>query len=348
MAGRTASIEMDLDGVGPVPELILDRSCRVVTCQAGESGVELCRRADRLVPVRPVAARSPVRLRYRFDVVSRQVVAGEDPRLARPVAAFDVTEASATATGGAGAEWAPPAGPGMPHLLAWPDGDAPGLHVTVRTGVVAPRGGLIAEELASTVDFLAELIGPVPDTTVVALTEPGVYARSRPGLVTVHDRLLGYVGTLATQFLPHELSHQWFGNRVRFVGAGFLWGQECLPEAIQQLYLRSRTPPAVADRVARRYVTPDPDTLLSRLFTISPRSATSLSFEEYHRLLAAGTQLWLALADQIGPAGFRALLRDFAVLEGRLTLAGATDRFRAVAGARIDSLLPAAVPGRAR
>lgn len=340
IADRTLAVEMTMGGNTAPSAIICHPTHQEVTCETADGRrVALRRHLDRSVPDHPTRLRPPIRVSYRVAVPGRMLLLADEGQLAAPAGRYEVTSVRADADEG-GIVWVPASGPGdLPSMVVWPAADAPRLHLTINEGRVRPEEGYVARELQLATSYLTSMLGPIRETTVVSLTEPNACARSRPGLITVHDRLLEYPGTLVAQFLPHELSHQWFGNRIRFLGEGFLWGQECLPEAIQHLYLRARSGAALADRIGARYAVPNHGRLLDQLFTTDPTVATDLSSDKYHQLLAAGTQLWLTIAERLG-AGFAAVLRDLAAGNEQLTIADLARHLRSAGGPAVDSLLP--------
>lgn len=346
LSHRELAVLVTMQGPGALPPIALDPAAREVSLRTGAGlRIPLRRRGGTLAAAASTAAAGPVHLRYRFPVAVRMLVPAAGSVFARPEAAHDLTSIRAEASGGAGLVRLAGVDEDAPSMVLWPDHDPPKLHLTIRDGQVSSTGGRVAREVRAAVAHLTELIGRLPDTTIVALTEPGRYACSRPGLITVDDRLLQREGTLTTQFLPHELTHQWFGNRVRFVGPGFLWGQECLPEAIQHRYLRARLGAAVADRMGRRYMPADRAVRSVRLLSLSPGATGALSLDEYHELLAAGTGLWLELADLVGAPAFSAVLRKLAASPTELTVEAVLGVLRGECGPRVDEALRRAVAG---
>ena len=58
-----------------------------------------------------------------------------------------------------------------------------------------------------------------------------------------------------------------------FHGPGYLWPQECLPEALQALYVRERWGSAAYDVITRSYPERHDERRLQQLFSVGPPNA---------------------------------------------------------------------------
>jgi hypothetical protein len=273
----------------------LSSGCQVVECRGGDGSPMLWRHeGDRLTLVGSDGA-SSVHIAYAIPVGARVGLAPEQPWLARP-AGHDchVTRTTSRVIGEGGLLCGTDPHHGVPFVVAWPPGDEPRLRVEVRQGEVVTTDRRAGSEVTRILRTLTGWLGPIDDVSVVDVAVPGAYAYSYPGIIAVHPGLLDFPATLFGQFLPHVLSHQWFGNRIRFTGPGFLWPQECLPEALQALYVRERWGSAAYDVITRSYPERHDERRLQQLFSVGPAERADLSLDRYHDLLAAGTRRWLS------------------------------------------------------
>lgn len=271
-------------------------------------------------------------LRYRLPLADRQVLFPDSGFLPWPVgepAYLDSFTATTDGKGGGLVHGRDPHG-GLPLVVAWPYSAEP--RLCLGTGI-DPSG--LRPEVDRTLATLSGWLGPAPEVGIVDAVFPGAHAYSYPGLVVVHSALLGYTTMLLSQYLPHELAHQWFGNRLRFTGTGYLLGQECLPEALQARYVRQRWGSAAYQQVCRQYARPHRPGAFDRLLALDPAGQAALSGDEYTDLLAAGTRWWLdAFRDR--PDELHAKLRVLAVDARTVAAAELVRRFagdgREVAG----------------
>ncbi|MGW4794025.1 hypothetical protein ACWEPC_16635 [Nonomuraea sp. NPDC004297] len=338
----SASLRLDQDvlhvetriehDAGDVLVVALGPGCRVVACR-GEDGTPIAWRHedDRLTLTGPPGT-SSVRISYDIPAGARAGLVPQQPWLARPAGRdFHVTGTTTSVTGGGGLVCGADPHHGVPLVVAWPPGDEPRLHAEVRKGEVVATDPRTEREVTRILRTLTGWLGPIDDVTVVDVGLPGAYAYSYPGVIAVHPGLLDFPATLFGQFLPHELAHQWFGNRVRFTGPGFLWPQECLPEALQALYVRERWGSAAYDLVARSYLREHAESDLQRLLDTGPDEGARLSPERYHDLLAAGTWWWLS-AFQADPRALHDLVRALAAEPAEFT----ATQVAALAGQAVD------------
>ncbi|MFI9848244.1 hypothetical protein ACIHFD_65325 [Nonomuraea sp. NPDC051941] len=273
----------------------LASGCQMVECRDEDGSPLAWRHEDDRLTLLGSHDVSRVRIAYAVPVGARAGLLPDQPWLARPaVGDFHVAITTAWATGGGGLVCGTDPHHGIPLVVAWPPDDEPRLHVEVRQGEVVAADRRAGREITRILQTLTGWLGPIDDVSIVDVAVPGAYAYSYPGVIAVHPGLLDFHATLFGQFLPHELSHQWFGNRVRFTGAGFLWPQECLPEALQALYVRERWGNAAYDLITRSYFRQDAAHRLQQLLSVGPAERAGLSLESYHDLLAVGTRWWLS------------------------------------------------------
>lgn len=291
------SSSIGFDG-GRLPALALHPAAEAVDMPDRRGGIGYAR-DDGVLRAASDAETGICRLRYRLPVSGCRALLPDTPWLVRPIGTgYRVvrTEAAVSGPGGVVCGRDPFGGP--PALAVWDPDARPKVLAQVGPGVShlpdGPHGPCgIGQEADAALRALTEWLGPLGGATrIAAVKVPGAHAYSYPGIVFFDPGLLDYPAVLTTQYLPHELAHQWFGGRVRMSGAGFLWLQESLPEALQALYLRKRHGGAAYQAVRRRYAGGSAAGL-GALLAAGPGEGPPVGGEEYHARLAAGTRLWL-------------------------------------------------------
>ncbi len=124
----------------------------------------------------------------------------------------------------------------------------------------------VADEAADTLRFLIDKLGP-PPTSVIAVTPiPGFFGQGFPGLV--YASTLSYLDdrkpplsamSEANRFfyrrmlLPHELSHQWWGNLVSIDNLADAWTMEALATYTSLLYIEDKFGRAELEKILGWY-----------------------------------------------------------------------------------------------
>ncbi|MEO3802132.1 hypothetical protein [Nonomuraea sp. B1E8] len=304
---------------GDVLVVSLSPGCQVLECRGGDGSPMSWRHEEDRLTLAGSHGASSVRIAYAIPLGARVGLVPEQPWLARPAGRdYHVAGATTRVIGEGGLICGTDPHHGAPFVVAWPPGDGPRLRVEVRHGEVVATDRRAGSEVTRILRTLTGWLGPIDDVSVVDVAVPGAYAYSYPGVIAVHPGLLDFPATLFGQYLPHELSHQWFGNRVRFTGPGFLWPQECLPEALQALYVRERWGSAAYDVITRSYLRQHDERLLQQLFSVGPAERAHLSLDRYHDLLAVGTRRWLS-AFQAGSRALHDVVRALAAEPAEFT-----------------------------
>ncbi len=130
----------------------------------------------------------------------------------------------------------------------------------------ADRIEQVADEAVAAFRFLLEKLGPPPMSQVAVTPIPGFFGQGFPGLV--YASTLSYLDELqpplsemseSNRFfyrrilLPHELSHQWWGNLVSVDNTADGWMLEALATYTSLLYIERTQGAAELDKVLRWY-----------------------------------------------------------------------------------------------
>lgn len=168
-------------------------------------------------------------------------------------------------------------------------------------------------ELETMLAYFQNRLGVLPRLTLIAAPVREALAISLPGAIVVDPKLLQTPATMLFRYLPHELAHQWFGNRVRFEGPGSLWLQESLAEYLQLLYAAHRLGGAQLHRGLAWCLKTYQENWGSgvshvTLMDCAVDRVPALSVEQYEGLLARGTLAWHRLWLEIGERHFLTVL----------------------------------------
>jgi hypothetical protein len=175
----------------------------------------------------------------------------------------------------------------------------------------ASVGQSLADRAADTLTELAQMLGPYPYSTLSLTENPSVESQGWPSLIF----LSSYAYLLPEQLramslpeadaviysevmMPHELSHQWYGDQVSWASYHEQWLLEALANYCSLLLLERSHPADVEltlenyrqilasrSREGRRMVEAGPVTLGSRL--------SSSHFPNGYELIAYGRGTWL-------------------------------------------------------
>ena len=175
----------------------------------------------------------------------------------------------------------------------------------------ASTGQTLADHAAETLAALSQVLGPYPYSSLSLTENPSVESQGWPGLIF----LSSYAYLQPTQLralnlseadsiiysevmMPHELTHQWYGDKVSWASYHEQWLLEALANYCALLLLERSRPADVQvtmenyreilasrNREGRRMVEAGPVTLGSRL--------TSSQFPNGYELIAYGRGTWL-------------------------------------------------------
>jgi peptidase M1-like protein len=175
----------------------------------------------------------------------------------------------------------------------------------------ASTGQTLADHAAETLAALSQMLGPYPYSSLSLTENPSVESQGWPGLIF----LSSYAYLQPTQLralnlseadsiiysevmMPHELSHQWYGDKVSWASYHEQWLLEALANYCALLLLERSHPADVQvtmenyreilasrTREGRRMVEAGPVTLGSRL--------SSSQFPNGYELIAYGRGTWL-------------------------------------------------------
>ncbi len=144
--------------------------------------------------------------------------------------------------------------------------DNPG-RVVVRPTTPSPpspadRIDAVADHSAEAFQYFLEKFGPAPTSTIVISPIPGDFGQGFPGLV--YASTLSYLDPndlplrgmspderifYSKLMLPHEISHQWWGNTVGAASRADSWILESLATYSSLLFVESREGVSVRDRI---------------------------------------------------------------------------------------------------
>jgi len=223
----------------------------------------------------------------------------------------------------------------------------------------ADRVEIVADRAAEALEFFIERLGPPPTSTVAVTPIPSDIGQGFPGLV--YAATLSYLDPAkpplsdlpepmqvfySKLLLPHELSHQWWGNTVTVEGNEDLWLMESLATYSSLLMLEENEGKAARDSTLEYFR----QTLLAlneegdRIETAGPlvfgTRLQSSQFPDAYRIVLYHKGAWVQhmLRETLGDEAYLELLRslpqDFARRE--LTV----DAFRQAAAARLPEGSP--------
>lgn len=181
-------------------------------------------------------------------------------------------------------------------------------HVVVHSGRDRVRGIDLEREIGGMLRHFQELFAELDRLHIIECPTVEALALSFPGLIAMDPRLFDSPATALFRFLPHELAHQWIGNRVTFDGPGHLWLSEGLPEFLQLHWVRER----LGERLYRRGLIYSANVWARRarqrdmaILDWTPHASGHL----FDALAAKGTVAWHHFAAELGETAFRCLLK---------------------------------------
>lgn len=223
----------------------------------------------------------------------------------------------------------------------------------------ADRVEIVADRAVQALDFFIERFGPLPTSSVAVTPIPSDIGQGFPGLV--YAATLSYLDPekpplselsepmqvfYSKLLLPHELSHQWWGNTVTVQGSEGLWLMESLA-TYSSLLMLEENEGAAARNATLEYFR---QTLLAlneeggRIDSAGPlvfgTRLQSSQFPDAYRVVLYHKGAWVqhmlrgALGDEAYLDLLRSLPRDFSGRE--LTV----DEFRRAAAARLPAGSP--------
>jgi hypothetical protein len=189
----------------------------------------------------------------------------------------------------------------------------------------------VVRTVQQSLGFFEERFGAYPLDYLTVVTVPREWSQGFLGFVTLaHDHLRPNLSLLdllrlrapRTELtIAHELAHQWWGNKVGWVGYRDQWLSEALAEYSALSYrANSRTPPAVTGRAwgfgSLLDETPDGRTLESLgPVVLGGRLVSSRSHEAYAAVTyEKGRAVLEMLATQLGENVFTGTLRALSIL----------------------------------
>jgi tetratricopeptide (TPR) repeat protein len=178
--------------------------------------------------------------------------------------------------------------------------------------------------------FFEELFGPYPLDQLTLVTLPRLYSQSYPGFITLTDTVVRSVTTtdketmdwLRADTIAHEVSHQWWGNRLGWASYRDQWLSEGMANYSSLLFLtrnseNSRSALAESSAMWRNSLTRP--TLGGRTLeslgpvVLGPRLNSSLANDGYRAIVyRKGAVVLAMLARTIGEKQFLEMMRALA------------------------------------
>ena len=209
----------------------------------------------------------------------------------------------------------------------------------------------LANEIVSSIEFMAGYFGPPPLRTITVAPIPGAFGQGFAGLVYLStmayldpaERVLGSSHTQFEQTFyselmhAHEIAHQWWGNVVTTSDQQDDWLMEALANYSALLYLEKRKGPRALDSVLEEYKTQlltktkEGNTLESTgPITWGSRLVNSQAPEAWRTIIyAKGTWIIHMLRRRMGDRQFLAMLGELRRQYEYRTVS--TDQFRQLA-----------------
>ncbi len=129
--------------------------------------------------------------------------------------------------------------------------------VTVAAPALGPSasGAPLVQRAADTVTALEKILGPYPFSSLALTQRPGTDSQGWPGIVflssyvylTPEQRTALHIGTAdnvlyGEVMLPHEIAHQWFGDRVSWASYHEQWLMEALANYVALMLMEEHRP----------------------------------------------------------------------------------------------------------
>lgn len=210
--------------------------------------------------------------------------------------------------------------------------------------------GKIADTVKSAFEYFLSHFGPPVSRTVSVTPIPNGYGQGFPGLV--YAPTLSYlapdrvplVNLTASQrafykesLIPHEISHQWWGNRIVVDDQADSWLVEALATYSALLYLEEKSGPGTMRRFLGYYLADlrqenqEGDAIESAGPIVLGERLTSSRFPNAMATIVYGKGAWILhmIRAAIGPESFEKLLSALSADFGEATLS--TDAFRKAA-----------------
>jgi hypothetical protein len=137
--------------------------------------------------------------------------------------------------------------------------------VSVSSPTPATASGSLARRAAEIITQLDEMLGPFPFSSLALTQRPGPDSQGWPGIVflssyvylTPEERAVAHVGPAdnvlyASLMMPHEVAHQWFGDRVSWASYHEQWLLEALVN-YSAILLLEKTSPSDAQVMLQAY-----------------------------------------------------------------------------------------------
>ena len=113
----------------------------------------------------------------------------------------------------------------------------------------------LAQRAAETITALEKILGPYPFSSLALTQRPGTDSQGWPGMIflssyvylTPEQRTAAHVGLADSVLygdvmLPHEIAHQWFGDRVSWASYHEQWLMEAIANYLALMLLEDRRP----------------------------------------------------------------------------------------------------------
>ncbi len=165
------------------------------------------------------------------------------------------------------------------------------------------------DEMQKIIHFLDTLFADHKSFTIVEAATGNVEALSLPSVIVVNPALFDQQNRLLYRFLPHEITHQWLGNSVRFTGLGSGWLQESLPEFLQMLYIYQRFGELVLCKNIEMMRQSCIENFGKTLEVPICEWGINVDIYQYHGLMSKGVLAWWVLYKWIGIITFQTMLQ---------------------------------------
>jgi len=163
----------------------------------------------------------------------------------------------------------------------------------------ASTGELLANHAAETLTDLSQMLGPYPFSSLALTENPNATSQGWPGLIFLSIKITPVDRIIYSEvMMPHELTHQWYGDEVSWASYHEQWLLEALANYCSLLLLERNRPADVQfllegyrqilnkeSKDGRRQVVAGPVTLGARL--------SSSMFPDGYEIIAYGRGTWL-------------------------------------------------------